>query len=73
MHWRDVCMGLAEMLSPADGLVGDLLIVSPLAALTGKDPSVSACFTLLLLTYLDRTDLLVLLGGLSGLFSNIQS
>lgn len=73
MHWRDVCTGLAEMLSPADGLVGDLLIVSPLAALTGKDPSVSACFTLLLLTYLDRTDLLVLLGGLSGLFSNIQS
>lgn len=33
MHWRDVCTGLAEMLSPADGLVGDLLIVSSLTAL----------------------------------------
>lgn len=25
MHWNDVYTGLAEMLSPADGLVGDLL------------------------------------------------
>lgn len=63
MHWRDVCTGLAEMLSPADGLVGDLLIVSSLTALMGADPFVSACFTLLLLIYLDRTDLLVLLRG----------
>lgn len=36
MHWRDVCTGLAEMLSPADGLVGDLLIVSSLTALMGQ-------------------------------------
>jgi len=24
-HWKDVYTGLAEMLSPADGLVGDML------------------------------------------------
>lgn len=31
MHWKDVYTGLAEMLSPADGLVGDLLTTSVLA------------------------------------------
>lgn len=37
MHWKDVYMGLAEMLSPADGLVGDLLTVSFLATSLSPD------------------------------------
>ncbi|KAJ7412976.1 Phosphoinositide 3-kinase regulatory subunit 5 [Willisornis vidua] len=47
MHWKDVCMGLAEVLSPADGLNDLAFLGESQAFYTAESPLSSEAFVLL--------------------------